>query len=479
MANDNENTKDKRVDSTDIFEKEEKKDNFFLEFMKKMNSEENNKEEDKEKTVRPFKSSVKLQMYVVKVISKLNEQLDYILNSNRRIRWLSLVLAAALYLIVNGGINISKSNYYEILRDVPVQIEGGKDLYEIVNAPDTVVMNIYGNYIDVQATKMKRDYYAYIDVSNLSEGTHTVEIKAGNIPNKLECDIKPETVEITIAKKVVQTFDLKYEFINEQTDSMYTVHQPVLDFNTVKIRASQQTLDKIDRVVAIIDANITESKTKQVAKIVAYDANGEQIDVEINPKEVSYSITVSSYSKKVSLSVDIIGSVDTNYGIKSTTYQPIQIEIYGIEEEISGIEEIKVSYDVSNLKETTDFNILVKDYLPSTVRKASIAYISGTVEIEQIVSKEIKDIPITIINNANNYDVTFAGNNGNASIKITGLKSKVNEFSAADVQAYIDLKDVVEGTNEMTVRIIISDVTLNWEWVSNEKISVIVKAKGQ
>ena len=465
-----------KLQENDILKKEKSNENFFLEFMRKARSKEIEKNIS-EIEIKNSKNNTtkKLTVFFFDGINSLNEWVDSLLSSDKKVLWLSLFLALGMHLMINGGIKISQSQSYDILENIPVQVIGETDLYEIINVPETVAINIFGGYIDVQSTKFKNNVYAYIDVSNLGEGTHlNVPIQAANIFSRLGHDVRPSTVEITIAKKVVQEFDLKYVFINQDPNSVYTLNEPEFELKTVKVRAAQQTIDKVDKVVALIDADITESKINQTAKIVAYDTDGIELDIEIIPKEVKYNLEISRFSKVVPIEVDLIGNIDSNHGISNISFQPMTIEIYGAEADISHIESFKLSYDVTNLSETKAFTIQIKE-LPNGVTSASLLEINGTIEIEEIISKEISGIPIIILNNHNNYAVTFVGNNNLASIRIIGIESKVNKFTKNDAQAYIDFSLVDIGTNDMKVQIVVSDNSLVWEWISNEAISVIVK----
>ena len=81
----------------------------------------------------------------------------------------------------------------------------------------------------------------------------------------------------------------------------------MLAFNEVEVRAGQATLDQIDRVVARIDVtNLNQSVDGASANIVALDASGRELDVQIEPSTVRYSLDVVENAKDVPIRAEIV-----------------------------------------------------------------------------------------------------------------------------------------------------------------------------
>ena len=66
--------------------------------------------------------------------------------------------------------------------------------------------------------------------------------------------IVPQTVNVKITQKYTETFELGYDFINEdKIDSKYSVSVESMEHQQVEIRGSQDIIGKINTVKANID----------------------------------------------------------------------------------------------------------------------------------------------------------------------------------------------------------------------------------
>src|SRR5699024_6755808 len=61
----------------------------------------------------------------------------------------------------------------------------------------------------------QKNFTTYVDLTELSEGPHTVEIQHENIPKELSAYIDPKEIDIKIEERATETFDIKAELINE------------------------------------------------------------------------------------------------------------------------------------------------------------------------------------------------------------------------------------------------------------------------
>ena len=77
----------------------------------------------------------------------------------------------------------------------------------------------------------------------LGEGDHTIELKSEGFPTNLQVMIVPQTVNVKITQKYTETFELGYDFINEdKIDSKYSVSVESMEHQQVEIRGSQDII---------------------------------------------------------------------------------------------------------------------------------------------------------------------------------------------------------------------------------------------
>ena len=454
----------------------------FLNFMKKQKE----KKADESKEILPEKNTTsKVRLHNEKFWRSLqmmsnvvNERIEKLLMSDRQVRWLSLLLTIIIFFVVNGGdissaFRSNKSVSY--FNDIPLVVENLPDEYEVSGVPDKVNIIAIGSSFELTNLKLLNNIQVYVDVSNLSEGRHTVEIKTRNIPESIEALLQPDTIEINIMPKVTETFSLSYEFINEnQMDSMYVLGIPELDMNEVKIYASESTLDKINRVVAQIDVKGVKTSFEKEVTIVAYDYNGNVLDVEVIPETVKVRCEVTSDSKKVPIRVVTTGQLADGYAIANIQSSQTTTVIYGKKEVLDQINEMVVTVDIDDLKESQSiksFN-LVK---PAGVVKSTVNVIDIDVMIEPLTTKEFKDLPIQWINNDHQYLVHVDDENSQVTLRIEGATSLVEGLKDEDIKIIGDLKDVTLDTQTITLMVQLENEWLTYEFVTSPEISITLE----
>lgn len=275
---------------------------FFLNFITRQKSEQK-KDESKQTTKLKnvddnLKVTDKAYRAVYHILNSLNAFLDRMLQSNLSIKVLSFMLAIILLLTINGSITniFTAPNGGDYLYDVPIKVEGLQSDYDVVGLPETVNVALVGPSLDIYTTKISGNYEVIADFSTLGEGEHTIELKSEGFPNDLQVMIVPQTVTVRITQKVTKTFELGYDFINEdKMDEKYSVSVESMEHNAVEVQGSQDDIDRINSVMATIDLDGVNKNFEQDARIHAYDRSGEEVDVEIIPKTVKVNCSVSSY----------------------------------------------------------------------------------------------------------------------------------------------------------------------------------------
>lgn len=476
----------KAQDQEENIEDEAKKSTeLFLNFMKKSREDENKKKEMKEKNEKQKKTAIRdinpefkvsqlaqrMSLFVVKIFNQVNRWMDSMMSSDKRIRWLSLLMTLIIYVVVNGGTGISTARSIDIIQDVPVIVQKNES-DEVVGYDETVNIQLIGNYTDIQLAKLTSNYKVYLDTTSYSEGVAEVRYTTSGFSSRLEVSVIPESAQVTISPIRSETFDLSSWIVGKETlDTSVSLGDPVLAFNEVEVRAGQATLDQIDRVVARIDVtNLTQSVDGASATIVALDASGRQLDVEIEPSTVRYSLEVVENSKEVPLKAQIIGNVADGYAISSYELSATTVKVFADPTVLEGIDEITVPVDVTGLNRNQTLNNLEFE-IPEGVVRTSLDKVDVELGIEQSQTKQIDNIPIQLLNVPSGLQATVI-NDAKASITVTGAKSLVEQLTAENIQASIDLTGARRGSRNYEVTIQLPNEFLTYTWISANNVVV-------
>ena len=408
-----------------------------------------------EQSQKVIKTYTTIESLFLRVGKFFSSWIDRVLFNQRNGKIISLLLALVLYVAINFNIGevIFESPVTSgvTISSIPVTVVSNDEVYEITGIPTEVKAFVVGDLSDITLIRTQKAYSVVADLSGLLEGTHEVNLIAKDFSSRVEVALQPSTAVVTIQKKVSQHFDLEYDFINtNKMATEYVLSDPLFADSQIIIRASQATLDKIGIVKALIDVSGVTANFTQEAPIVAYDQDGNRMNVEIMPKLVSASVEVTSPSKSVNIGVVPSGVVPEGKAIESITLDQQSITIYGKESVLSTIENIQVPIDATTL--ISDTSMVVDIPLPSGVRKSSVNRVNMQITLGEGVESLVEDVFIQYINNVNGYRFTLVDPlDTKTDISVFGSQTNLDLLTADDFYVYFDMTNVVEGEQEVTL----------------------------
>lgn len=133
-----------------------------------------------------------------------------------------------------------------------------------------------------------------------------------------------------------------------------------------------------------------------------------------------------------------------------------------------------VTIDISGLSSDKSYSKLLISVIEK-INKLSFDTVDAALRVSPAVKKTITDIPVNIINNENNYQVTFANGQDKVSIEVEGVEAKLNDVSINDFNAIINLEDLKSGINTVKVDLTSNKGYLSYKLVSPEKITITLR----
>jgi len=366
----------------------------------------------------------------------------------------ALVLACIMYVVVNfnedtisGTLSSSKT-----LNNVSVQTRYNSESFELSGIPSSCSITITGEAANVNNAATKSGY-CLVNLEGYVEGTHTVDVVASGYGDNVNTIVTPSQAQVTLKRKTTAQFDLSYDFINKnQLDSKYILGTPEFESGNskVNIRASQDTLNSIALVKALIDVSGQTSDFEVESQLVAYDKNGQIINAEIVPNTVKAKVKITSPHKSVPIKLNITGEAPIGFSLESVAMDHQTTEIYASEDVLSKVEEVSVSLDLSTI--TSDSEIIQPIVLPTGVNSSEITMVNLKATLGTSVSKTIDGVVLNSKNNENNYGVSYT-DTLDVSIKVTGTQSNIDAVSASDLYAFVDFAGLEPGTYDLPVQV--------------------------
>lgn len=185
------------------------------------------------------------------------------------------------------------------ISDVVVNALYDEDIYEVTGVPSTVDLTITGQTADIQVYRQQGTMSVTADLRKYSEGQNIIDLSVDGLPQSLTAKINPNSITVQIDKKYTKRFTVTPELLVGNGQKVTDFQTPILETTMVEITGSHAKLESIRVVKALIDTTGQIQDFNANATIVAYDANGRVLDVEIEPATVEATVQLSTNTSTV------------------------------------------------------------------------------------------------------------------------------------------------------------------------------------
>ena len=390
-----------------------------------------------------------------KIIRIFSSWIDHVIFNPKYTKIVALCLAILLYITVNinndDSIFASPLQSSKDISNLSVSAIYNSDVFELSGLPESVNVTVTGDSANVTSA-VNMGGYIIANLEGLTEGTHQVKLTSEGFNSNVNIKIDPSNAVVTLKKKTTRQFDISYDFINlDKMENIYSLGTPVFEYAKVNVRASKETLDSITFVKALIDVTNVTGEFTQKAKIVAYDKNGQPVNADIVPDEISVTVPVSSPNKVVPIEVEINGTLPDNLAIDSISMDQKSVTIYASESVLSKIDKVVVTLDASTISKDT--TILRPISLPSGVNSSNVNQLTLDIKVKEAVTKVIYNVNIYYRNNTNNYKFTPVDGKTTTSVEVSGTLENVESITADDIYVSFDMGNARPGVQEFTLSV--------------------------
>lgn len=429
---------------------------------------------------------------VYKIQKKMgnNNGLEKILNRPYALLILSGVIALGLALLVNFKASSFVSKDAEFLTNIPVKVVYNSSAYVVEGVPETVDMTLIGKKSELYLARQLGDNEVVIDLTDYQASDKSFKVKLTyNKPiDNLDYQISPDYVTVTIKEKVSDNKTVSYDLLNQdELDPKLSVKSVELSKTDVIVRGSQDTIDSIATIKALIDLDnddFTNSGTYTIDNLtlIAYDKVGQIVDnVEIVATNINAKVVLDSYSKRVAVKVQTTGDLVSGKAISSITINGVnandfETTIYGDEAALEDISYITASIDVDGQGNNGSKTSKVTFSKPAGVRNISDESVTIVLNFGEAKQKTITIDGIRTSNVPNGLSANLASqSDSKVEIQVIGVESVLNEISNEDysgIYAYVDLTGYGTGTYPVAVNVEGTDSRL--QYIVTKTVDVVL-----
>jgi|GEM_PF-3081914 len=453
------------------------------------------RKEIKRRNRKEFKSVIKdffdaiekqfkrLDAFIKRIFSVFGLIIDKSINSKSALKVIALALAVLLYIFVVEVPEERKiTGNPELIRDIPVEISNPDELHVVEGLPDSADMLLVGTQADLLRAVNLKDYRVYIDLDGLGPGTHEVELGYSNIVKDINVTLTPAKVTLQIFKKVTDSLTLTTDPINlDKKDPKLVLNNIKLDTSEVTVRGADYQVEKIVGIKALIDASQIKNTGEVVLEdnqIIAYDAKGMPVEVEIYPKTVSATVEVTAPSKQLKVNVVTTGELPSGFAVEDFKPNPEFVTVYAPQDILDSLVTYDVLVDLSEFEVDNDLKDVVKQFTvekPADVNQVLEEIISVTTSFSSETEVIIESVTISGVNVPDGLKVSGkTPEDVSVDVKVSGSSTILNDLTKDDIEVEVDLTDLEAGEHQVELTIKVKDSRVTYE-LQKEKVTLVLE----
>ena len=411
---------------------------------------------------------MKLFIKITDLFKGSGKTFERILITKQSLLIISLLIACIAFYIVDHNTSLLIDNQAEILNSQPIEAIYNQEAYVVEGLPETVDVILSGNKTHVYLAKQRPDQKITVDLRELTPGTHKVYLKYRQNVESVNYIINPSSVTVVIYDKVSASREVTYDILHRnKLDSKLDIASVNLSKTEVTIKGSEKRINEVAYVKALVDVeNIVNPEAGATSingvKLVAYNTDGEIVDVEILPATVDANLRLVSSSKEVPIKIIPEGVMALGYAIDSLTASATTITVYGSEDSLANVSFVPVYVDVNNVSANKDYTVNVTK--PAGVREVSIKTLNVKLTVDSETQTEVVVDDIQTINlDAKLKAQAVSANDSKITVIIKGTKKVIDALDKSKVSATVDLSGYTKtGEYEVEVNVSGDDLRLNY-----------------
>ena len=402
-----------------------------------------------------------------------SKNIDRIIGKKSTLLVISLILAFAVFIIIDQDSDIMIDQYAEILENQPVTAIYNEELYVVEGIPETVDITLVGQRRHIFLAKQSPSKSVSVDLTGLKPGTHEVTLKYTQRLKSLDYKLDPSRITVEIFDKESDTRSLTYDLLHQDDlDSKLSIKSVELDRTDVIVKGARYKLEQVASVRALVDVNEIPNPeageiTVRDVPLVAYDTNGKIIDVEIIPQKVDAKVIISSPRKEVSIKIVPKGTLAVGKAIKSINSEVSSIVVYGDEKAVEKLENLEVEIDVDGLENDKEYNVTLKK--PTGITDLSVKNIKIKVVVDNSITKEFEGVRVSAENVPSGYKAqALSKEDSEITVVVSGSADIIEKLDSSSIKAYVDLENYGVGEHEVKVNVTGGDVRLTYKAKTKE-----------
>lgn len=295
---------------------------------------------------------------------------------------------------------------------------------------------------------------ASLDLNGYTEGQRKVPIKVElDQSSKIRiASFEPKEVLFTFDKLITKEKQVTIKTIGE-LEAGYILGSLETKSQTVLLKGPRSWVNEISEVSATVNLENRKEDGKVISPIKLLDDQGNDVrGVGMEPSSIDIKVPILR-TIKVPIELQIENQLAENYEITEVSINPSNIEVKGNKDILKLITIQTKPVDINSLIEDTEMEVELN--LPKGVELLNPnEKITVSLKVEESLVKTFSYnlSEITIDNLNDELSIDEEDYLKNIDIILKGNKEVMDTLTKEDLQISIDLKDLIEGLNEIYIK---------------------------
>lgn len=275
---------------------------------------------------------------------------------NLSLKFLSLLLASSLWVYVATVEN--RTDFFP--GEIPIEVKNLTPTLAPVYDQDSARIKISAPS-SVWNKLVQDDFIAFVDLGELSLGTHQVEIKiTSSVPGVQIVEVNPQEIRVRIETAVKAQFQVVTNFEGELA-SGYEVIDAAVEPDKVEAKGAKDIINSVSQATAQVRLSGEDRDIKQKVKLTALDEFERPVkNIYFTPERVEVSVSVAKEGggKIVGIKLKLVGTLASGYWISQLVFEPVTVRIIGSEEKLEEVDFLDTKeINISGLNQAKDLQV--------------------------------------------------------------------------------------------------------------------------
>lgn len=414
----------------------------------------------------------KVIITISKKFGDSGKNLEKFLSKSNNLLFISLALAVILFIVIDQKIIYYSESSAEVLSYQPVKAIYNEEAYVIEGLPESVDITLIGNKANLYIAKQSGTNEVTLDLTDLKAGTHKVEFKYNQGISSVDYKVNPSYATVIIHNKASLATTMTIDILNkDKLNNKLILNNINVEDDSVVVKGAEKQIKQVATVKALLDINNIPTqeigkKTIKDVPLKAYDEDGNVVNVELVPAKVDVNVEISSPSKELPIKVIPKGNVAFGKAISTIKTSETKAIVYGEASSLEALNYIPVEIDVTDLAKNTEYKLEIPK--PVGVKSMSVNNVTVNISLDNVSDKDINNVAIETKNLGSEYKVNAVSSEDSfVQVNVKGVSSVIDQITADNITAYIDLQGYTEGEYDVDVNVEGTDLRV--EYVSKTK----------